>query len=211
LRGKWSKPVAGVDALPSVNVCVSTERDVISELALGVSETTHICQAENSRTEALTTLCTHRKSRYKIDLLWELLRALNRPGRCRTVWGRLSTDHLPLVATGHSDRGRGERIDRIPPDAGPRVGRARAGGVQPHAAIDPDARPFLCDVPGDITLGIVKLRHAVPFVVGVATEALQQNKSKALEFLSPAISKLAAVHDYDRGAINSKVKMYENE
>ena len=138
-------------------------------------------------------------------------RALNRPGRCRTVWRRLSTDHLPLVAAGHSDRGRGERVDRIPPDASLRVDCALFGGVQPHSAIDPDTRPFLCDVPGDITLGIVKLRHAVPFVVGVAAEALQQNKSKALEFLSPAIPKSAAVHDDDRGTNNSKVKVYENK
>ena len=43
----------------------------------------------------LSALRTHTTAPYKTDLLWETLRALNRPGRARTVLGRREL-HLVL-------------------------------------------------------------------------------------------------------------------
>ena len=56
-----------------------------------------------------SALCAHTKAPYKTDLLWETLRALNRPGRARTVSRPVAfcpAAHIPRCSAGPLSRTR---------------------------------------------------------------------------------------------------------
>jgi hypothetical protein len=85
-------------------------------------------RAGNRRFWLLSALCAHTKVPYKPDLLWETLRALNCPGRARTV-SRAPPSTL-LLTTGWSPAGR----FRIPAGAGAGAAASSAAAV---AAVPP--------------------------------------------------------------------------